>query len=139
MIALLLAAPASAQLQPELHAELVRAAGTRAEVGIGASARAGTYLRSGLSLSRDVWWRTDTAKAAIRGEFVLRFMLDPVAEQRWGVSFGGGLGYRERAYLLAVAELEGPRRGGARPAFQLLLGGGVRFGFVFRRAAKGRR
>jgi len=137
-VALLLAVPARAQLQPEARAELARAAESRAELGIGASFRIGLYVRGALSVARDVWRSADTS-AATRAEYLMRFTLDPLAEQRWAVSFGGGVGYRERAYLLAVAELEGPRHAGLRPALQFSLGGGTRLGFVLRRAVKGRR
>ena len=139
LVALLVAAPVRAQVQPEARAELARAAESRAELGVGASARVGNYMRAGLSVARDVWRSVDTAAAATRVEYVMRFMLDPLGEQRWGVSFGGGLGYRARPYLLAVADIEGPRRSGFRPAIQLSLGGGARLAFVVRRAARGRR
>jgi len=138
-LALLVASPAGAQLLPEVRAELARAADTRAELGVGVSGRAGPYLRAGLSVARDVWRSVDTSAVATRVEYVMRFTMDPRAEQRWGVSFGGGLGYRERAYLLAVAELEGPRLSGLRPVFQILLGGGARLAFGVRSAARGRR
>jgi hypothetical protein len=137
--ALLVAAPARAQLQPEVHAELARAVNTRVALGVGATGRVGPYVRAGLSVTHDVWRSAGSAAAATRVDYVMRFTMDPVAEQRWGVSFGGGLGYRERAYLLAVAELEGPRSSGLRPAFQFALGGGARLGFVLRRAARDRR
>jgi len=138
-LALLVAAPAGAQPQPEVRAELARAADTRVELGVGVSGHVGPYVRAGLSVARDVWRSVDTSTVATRVEYVMRFTMDPRAEQRWGVSFGGGLGYRERAYLLAVAELEGPRQSGLRPAFVVSLGGGVRLALVLRRAVTGRR
>jgi hypothetical protein len=139
LLALLLAVPARAQVQPEVRAELDRAAETRVELGVGATVRVGLYVRAGLSVARDVWRSVDTSSAATRVEYAMRFTLDPFAEQRWGLSVGGGMGYRDQAYLLAVAELEGPRQSGLRPAMQLLLGGGARLGLIVRRAAPGRR
>ena len=138
-VALCVAVPLRAQPQPEARVEFARAAESRAALGLGAAVRVGPYVRAGLSVAGDVWRSVSTTAAAIRTEYVMRFTLDPLAEQRWGMSIGGGLGYRERPYLLVVAELEGPRRSGVRPAFQLALGGGVRLAFVLRRAAMGRR
>jgi hypothetical protein len=139
LVALLSAAPALAQWQPEARAELASAHGTRVELGAGLTWSAGTYLRAGLTATRDVWQSVDSVTAATRAEFAVRFTMDPIAQQRWGFSAGGGVGYRERLYFMAIAELEGPRQAGLRPAFQVALGGGVRLGLVLRRAVQGRR
>ena len=127
-----------AQLQTEVRVEAVATGPRRLEAGIGASARASPYLRAGVSGAREVWGRGN-GSSLWRSEGMVRFTMDPLAEQRWGAALGAGLGYRGRAYLLAFAELEGPKASGMRPALQLALGGGVRLGILLRRAADGRR
>ena len=92
----------------------------------------------------DVWNVSDSASGQWRAESLVRFLLDPVAEKDWGLSFGVGLGYRERPYMVVAAELEGPRTtvmrfASVRPALQLALGGGARAAVLLRRAANGRR
>lgn len=130
---------ARGQIQPEARVEAVATGPRRVESGLGMSVRAGSYLRAGVNVAREVWSRGDSSSSSWRADYLVRFSMDPLGEQRWGVALGGGLGYRGRAYLLAVAELEGPRLSGVRPAAQLSLGGGVRVGLLLRRAADRRR
>ena len=65
--------------------------------------------------------------------------LDPFRQDAWGLSFGGGLSVRERAYLAVIAEVEGREVAGWLPALQLGVAGGFRAGVVVRRAVPGRR
>jgi hypothetical protein len=137
-IAVLLPGSAAAQVRPEVRGEFVDAAHNRAEVGGGLSVPLGSYLRvSGIG-TRDVWSDSDTSSGQWRGEFQMRFLMDPLAEHRFGVSMGAGLGYRERPYMVAVVDVEGrPTR--VRPALSVSLGGGLRFALVLRAGRRGRR
>ncbi|HEY7878050.1 MAG TPA: hypothetical protein VIC55_07485 [Gemmatimonadaceae bacterium] len=80
-----------------------------------------------------------------RADAIVRFLLDPFGESRWGLSTGGGVSVRYdprrgwREYLVVVADLEGPASKAMVPAVQVGLGGGVRVGLVLRRGVKGRR
>ncbi|HEX7939864.1 MAG TPA: hypothetical protein VF483_12830 [Gemmatimonadaceae bacterium] len=140
MVAMLVAASgAHAQLAPEVRVDFsATGAQRRAEAGAGLGAAMGPYLRAGLSVSYDL-----TASAGqprrLRVENLIRFLFDPIAQDRWALSVGGGLGVRQRAYMMVAAELEGPRIKGARPALQYALGAGQRLALVIRRARNGRR
>lgn len=133
------ASPAAAQLLPETRIDFVTTGPDHhIEGGLGLGAAMGPYLRAALTASYDL-----TADASqprrLRIENQIRFLLDPIAQGRWGLSAGGGLGVRQRAYLVAAVELEGPQMQGMRPAIQFALGGGERVAFVIRRARAGRR
>jgi hypothetical protein len=56
-----------------------------------------------------------------------------------GLSIGGGLGVAHQAYMIALAELEGPAWKGVSPAVQAGVGRGYRAGIVLRGAVRGRR
>ena len=134
----------AAQVRPELRSEFVNADRRRVEVGAGLTTTVGAYVRAAASVARDVWSASDSAAGQWRAESVVRFLMDPFAERRFGLSFGAGLGYRERPYLLVVTELEGPRTAvmrfaHLRPAIQLALGGGARAAIVLRQAVADRR
>ena len=141
MVAVALVVPAAvagAQLRPEARLEGVTAgSGHHAEAGLGFNAPLGPYLRAGIAASGDVWNESGSRRGRVEGE--VRFLLDPIAENRWALSFAGGLGVRDRPYLLLAADLEGPRRGGWRPAIRLALGGGARAGLIMRGARPNRR
>lgn len=124
--------PAAAQVRPEVRGEYVSADQKRVEVGGGFAVPMGSYLRAGTYVTHDVWSESDSVSGQWRAESLIRFLLDPLAEQRYGLSFGAGLGYRERPYFLVVAELEGPRMSGVRPAVSCALGGGLRFALSLR-------
>jgi hypothetical protein len=82
----------------------------------------------------------DTASGSRqRVEAQVRFLLDPIAENRWGLSFAGGVGVRKDPYLMAAVDLEGPAVSWMRPAIQVALGGGTRMAVIFRSARKNRR
>jgi len=74
-----------------------------------------------------------------RGDVIVRMLLDPFRQQRWGLSIGGGLSVRRTTYLAAVLDLEAPSVGGIVPALEVGVSGGVRAGIVLRRAIRGRR
>ena len=109
--------------------------------GLGVTAYAGTYLRTGLvaGLGR--------SEAGISGRLDLigRFHLDPFRESRWAPYAGGGLNARfedhrsERLYLLVFAGLDGPVSRGLTTAFEAGFGGGGRIGIVLRQAGAERR
>ena len=128
-----------AQIRPEVQLGVVaRNANYRAEAGLGLDGTVGPYLRSGLVATYEVPNDAfETARARV--EVQVRFLLDPLAEHRWGMSFGGGLGVQERPYMLFVADLEGPRLGRVRPAIQFAMGGGTRLAIVARGTRPNRR
>jgi hypothetical protein len=111
---------------------------TAAEAGVGVFVPVGIYVRTGLIAGAGVIGRP--AGAAGRIEAVGRYLLDPLAEHRWGPYLAGGVGVRAdarargRPYLLAMLGLEGPRWGAVVPAIEAGLGSGVRVGFALRRA-----
>lgn len=127
-----------AQIRPEARLEFAGNGGNRAEAGLGLIRPLGAYLRGGIGVSLDVWNATGAAPQG-RVETHVRFLLDPLAANRWGLSLAAGLGYRDKPYMLVAADLEGPRRGKVRPAFQFALGGGMRLAFIVRGARPDRR
>jgi hypothetical protein len=76
---------------------------------------------------------------------LVRFVVDPLRESRWAPYAAGGIGgiydgpEKWRAVLVGVIGAEGPVTGRVVPAIELGFGGGVRVGFVLRRAMRGRR
>jgi hypothetical protein len=145
------AAPAPAQAQVERDSQPgVRAEGridaiiarrTAVEAGIGAVVPAGIYVRLGGDVAGGVIaGGAQPAGPAVRADVFGRFLLDPLAEHRWGPYVTGGASYRAdsrdhgRIYLLALVGIEGPRQGRVVPAIEAGLGGGFRIGFVLRRA-----
>jgi len=140
VVAMLAAASAAyGQLAPEARADLVMNRAERhAEAGLGLGAAMGPYLRAAVTVSYDLT-TTASQQRRVRVENLVRFLFDPIAQNRWALSVGGGLGVRERAYMMVAAELEGPRIRGVRPAVQYALGAGQRLAFVIRRARNGRR
>jgi hypothetical protein len=80
------------------------------------------------------------AGPAARADLFGRFLLDPLAEHRWGPYVTAGASYRAdsrdhgRVYLLALIGVEAPRQGRVVPAIEAGFGGGVRLGVVLRSA-----
>ncbi|MDE3052649.1 MAG: hypothetical protein KGJ70_02105, partial [Gemmatimonadota bacterium] len=74
-----------------------------------------------------------------RVDALMRLLLDPFGQQRWGLSLAGGVSVRSdaggkaRPYLAGALEFEGPIDHGVRMAYQVGFGGGVRLGVVIRR------
>lgn len=124
--------------QPELRLDAIGPAPYAVHAGAGLTAALGYYARV-TALGAYGVRPTSPARREWRADLIARVTLDPFRQQRVGLSFGGGLTVRDHAYLLAVAELEGPARAGWLAALQLGAGGGLRAGLVLRRAVTGRR
>jgi hypothetical protein len=132
--------PLNVTPRPELRIDVLGPAPSAAEFGAGLNADVGYYSRLELAAAGGGLRRRDATVGVGRLDAVLRLMLDPFAESRWGASLGGGVsaryeaGDRIRPYLLMVIDLEGPQTGSYRLAYQAGIGGGMRVGVVVRRA-----
>ena len=147
------AAPLHAQqlvpLVPELRADLISGRQTLLQVAAGAQVPAGTYARVSVDAGIGPRLSPHDSAGALSGriDLIARFLLDPGAASRYGLSVGGGLGVlfrpaeRGTPVVIVAAELEGPRRkdGGWVPALQVGLGGGARVGLVLRPRKQGQR
>lgn len=132
------AQPASPRWEGRVEGTAAEAPG--AHLGIGIGLRAGWYARPSVHLaagavrgSDDVW------RGSQRADVMLRFLLDPFGERPRGWYGGAGVSLqqvagRSRGSLLLLAGVEGRARRGVRPALEVGIGGGVRFGVVLRRA-----
>ena len=138
---------AEMKASPELRADVV-AIGSRVAVqgGGGVEIPFGYYTRVGIIAAAGADLGRNRQDASGRLDVIARFLFDPFRQQRWGVSAGGGVsaravaGDRVRPYLVAVADVEGPRtRGGIAPAVQIGIGGGVRIGIALRFGSAGAR
>jgi len=127
------------KVQQEGRVDLIGPAPYALHAGVGVVEALGTYVR----VSAGVGWGLRPPHAwgegEWRGDLLARLTLDPFRQQRWGFSVGGGVTVRDRAYLAALLDLEGPATRGIVPAVQLGVGGGLRAGLVIRRAMTGRR
>ncbi len=136
---------AGSEVQPELRADLVAARSSAVQLGVGAVAPTGEYLRLGGDLAAGVAGGTGGPFFSSRVDLYGRFHLDPRGESRWapylvaGGSFRADERARGRLYALAMAGVEGPVSHPVVPAFELGLGGGVRAGIVLRRGLANRR
>lgn len=127
-------------LQPEIRVDVVGPAPVSLEPGVGVNGRLGNYVRSGLAIGYDARGVAHRAGERWRFDLTARVTLDPFRQQRFGISFGGGISHRgSTTYLAALFDLEGPEVLGMLPALQAGVSGGVRGGVVFRRAIRGRR
>ena len=146
-IALLAAtsAPMSAQqprlpVVPELRIDVLGADPTSVQGAVGVQIPAGSYVRVGLLAGGGATIESDRAsRAAGRVDLLVRFLIDPFRQSRWGVSAGAGVslradpGEKARPQILAALDVEGRRsRGGLSPSLQVGLGGGVRGGIGLR-------
>ncbi len=131
---------ADIRIQPEVRVDAI-AIGSRfaMQLGGGVQVPLGYYTRVGVIAAAGADLARFEQDASGRLDVVARFLFDPFRQSRWGVSAGGGVGLRARArdhvrpYLVAVADVEGPRSvHGLSPAFQLGIGGGVRVGAALR-------
>lgn len=133
------APPPDAPPRPEFRADLLGPAPFSPQLGLGVNIDAGYYSRIEVVGAAGTLRRGDVLTGTGRVDAILRLMLDPFAESRWGVSLGGGAsaryepGDRVRPYLVALLDLEGPPVGRYRVAWQLGVGGGVRAGIAVRR------
>jgi hypothetical protein len=135
------AAVASAQLrpQPEIRLDALGPRPYSVQPGAGMTIAFGNYARASAIVGYAVDADTNQIADRWRADLLGRFLFDPFRQQRWALSLGGGVSVRRRAYLAAVAELEGPDVAGWRPAVHVGVSGGLRGGFVLRRGVAGRR
>jgi hypothetical protein len=141
-VLLLLACPAALfaqRFQPEARVDVIGPSPYALHGGVGVGARLGTYVRVSAGGAYGVRPVGAGARSEWRGDLLARALLDPFRQQRWGLSVGGGVTVRHRAYLAAIVDLEGPPTGGILPALQVGVGGGLRAGIIVRRAMQGRR
>jgi hypothetical protein len=123
----------------ELRVDAIGGDGLTTQVGLGAVIPLGIYVRLGIDAAGGGTWHDGAANASGRVDAIGRFLLDPFREAPVALSLGGGvsLPYVDgqqhlRAYLTAVVDVEGRKRGRFTPALQVGLGGGWRAGFVLR-------
>ena len=127
-------------LQPELRLDISGPEPVAIEPGVGLTTPLGTYARLGMNAGYDVRGAPERTGRRWRGDVIARITLDPLRQQRWALSFGGGVSYRgATTYLAALADLEGPEVRGVMPALQIGVSGGTRAAIILRRAMRGRR
>ena len=125
--------------QPELRVDVLGPPPYSVQPGAGYTIALGYYARVGAVGGYAPRAETRLLADHWRADLITRVTLDPFRESRWGFSVGGGLSFRRQTYLVGLVELEGPQIGELMPALQLGVSGGVRAGFILRRAVKGRR
>ena len=107
--------------------------------GAGVTRPLGTYVRFGIV--GGVGAGADGFSG--RADLIARFALDPFRERRWAPYAVGGISARfddsSRQFLLLMAGLEGPVRGGFVPAVEFGFGGSLRFGLALRQGVPRRR
>ena len=123
----------------EFRVDAIGGDGLTTHVGVGAAIPLGIYVRLGLDAAGGSTWHDGAANASGRVDAIGRFLLDPFREAPIALSLGGGVSVpyvdgqqHLRAYLTAVVDVEGRKRGRFTPALQLGLGGGWRAGVVLR-------
>ena len=123
----------------EFRVDAIGGDGLTTQVGLGAVIPLGIYVRLGIDAAGGGTWQDGAANASGRVDAIGRFLLDPFREAPVALSLGGGVSVpyvdgqqHLRAYLTAVVDVEGRKRGRFTPAFQIGLGGGWRAGFVLR-------
>ena len=155
----LVAHPAAAQLPaaptvvPELRLDVIAGDRSAIHAGGGLHVPVGYYVRVGIVAAGGVTTGdpvgsslSSTSRASGRVDLLVRFLLDPFRQSPYGLSLGGGVGFRAdegdrgRALLLVAVDVEGRRSArGLVPALQVGLGGGTRVGIILRRAPAGSR
>ena len=139
--AMLLAVPRAiiAQLpttpQAELRADAY--ATHTALAGFGASIPTGIYARPGAVYSLGVTDAAGLTRVTHRIDLLVRFLLDPLRQSRFGPYGVGGVAVTRREgswreYLVVRLGVEGPQTHGVLPAVELGLGGGAHVGVVLR-------
>ena len=137
-----------ARVEPELRLDFIDVRSPQhgtVQLGGGAAVPLGYYARLGLIGAAGISGRGDGEHGSARADVLMRFLIDPFRETRYGVSVGGGLTVRYepnegwREYLAIVVDLEMRPVRSVIPAVQLGLGGGVRIGVGLRHAQQGRR
>jgi hypothetical protein len=142
------AAQEPAHVQPELRLDVIDVRspdrGT-VQLGAGLALPLGYYARLGLIGAGGISRERGGEQGSARADVLMRFLIDPFRETRYGVSVGGGLSLRYaraegwQEYLAIVVDVEAPAVHSIVPALQVGLGGGVRIGVGLRRAQHGRR
>jgi hypothetical protein len=129
-------APLAPRAEFRIAAPLAPTAGIQA--GVGAEIRAGWYARVGLGITAGWVEEGDMWVGAQEASLTARFLFDPYGERARGLYGGAGLGLRTvdgasaPAVLLVLAGIEGAAKGRVIPAFEVVLGGGVRVQGVLR-------
>ena len=120
--------------------------GSTIQVAAGAVGSIGEYLRVGGDLGGGILGGDGRGtRLGARADAYGRFHVDPLAQSRWApyLVAGGSLRTDERSrgrlYVLAALGVEGPASHHVVPAFELGLGGGVRFSVALRRAFENHR
>lgn len=143
--------PVAPPISPELRADVIVGHLAAVQMGAGAQIPVGYYVRIGFDAAVGYPLGERSVGAPTRhidGRFdlLVRFLLDPFRQSRYGLSLGGGMsvraepGERARPLLLVAVDVEGGRTSsGVVPAVQIGLGGGARIGIVLRRGAAGAR
>ena len=133
------------RLFPELRLDAIAGTRDRLHLGAGLIVPLGTYVRAVPIVAGGVAFVDDDARGSARAEGVVRFLLDPLRERRWGVYGGAGVGASWidgdgwRTPLVVVLGIEGRARRGHALAAELGLGGGARLAVVIRRTRERRR
>ncbi len=128
--------PAS-RIRPELRIDYL-ASPDAIQLGGGAVARVGNYVRLGAIGGVGPHLDDDVDRLGWRVDLIGRFLVDPFRERRWapyasaGVSVRGA-GSETEEYLMILFGLEGPLSRGWSPAVEVGVGGGFRAGLVMRR------
>jgi hypothetical protein len=136
----------SPSAHPEIRLDVIAGHEPAVQAGAGVQIPMGYYVRMGLDGAVGVPVGADAPsprRADARADLLVRFLLDPFRQSRYGLSVGGGLSARAepgdhvRPRLLVAMDLEGRRSShGMVPALQVGLGGGVRVGVILRRGAR---
>ena len=137
------AAPDNAKhnVDAEVRLDGIIARVSAVQLGVGATAVAGNYVRIGMD--GGLGFSRHGLSGRIDG--FARFHFDPFRQSRWAPYGGGGVsgrfdkGEKARAYLLVFLGIDGPVSGSVTPSFELGLGGGGRVGVILRQARKERR
>lgn len=152
LLALFLCGDASAQsqearvtgaLQPEFRVDWFGAAPSSVQGAAGGVLALTNYVR--LSAVGGAGPALDGTGAALRGDVIVRFTLDPFRQSRWGVALGGGVSVRHdpgrgtRPLLALTMDVDPPGSGAWQPSVQVGLGGGIRAGVGLRRTRTMRR
>ncbi|MGH7590826.1 MAG: hypothetical protein ACREL2_05265 [Gemmatimonadales bacterium] len=138
LVAGIVALPAAAQVRWEVGIEAAGLAADPGFVGAGlwGAVRPSERLRLGLAVLGGA--RRD---AAVRGEFVAHFLLDPARRSGAGLYGGGGVaaesGGLGQAWIVAVLGLEGRPGGRSGLVVEFGVGGGVRVSVGWRWRRRG--
>lgn len=145
LAAVILGGPAAAAaqntppVQAEARIDAIAGDAWAIHAGLGVTAPLGTYARFGIvgglgGGAGGISGRTD---------LIARFTLDPFRERRWAPYGAGGVSARygegSATYIILLAGVEGPVRGGLTPAIEFGFGGSFRAGVVLRQSFARRR